>query len=120
MLIVFNTVIGSPFFDNFHIPYWLTYGAGLLGHPFVALIIANLIAWYLLGIKKGFSKTQLLDISSKSFAPAGVIILLTGAGGAFKQILIDTGAGEMIATGLDSTYFPVSYTHLTLPTICSV
>ena len=106
VLIVFNTVIGSPFFDNFHIPYWLTYGAGLLGHPFVALIIANLIAWYFLGIKKGFSKTQLLDISSKSFAPAGVIILLTGAGGAFKQILIDTGAGEMIATGLDSTYFP--------------
>jgi len=38
-----------------------------------------------------------LEINSKSLAPAGIIILLTGAGGAFKQVLIDTGSGQMIA-----------------------
>ena len=35
-----------------------------------------------------------------------VKILLTGAGGAFKQILIDTGAGKMIAESLSSDIFP--------------
>ncbi len=106
LLIVCNTVLGSPLFGEDTLPKWLTYAAGLLGHPFVALIIANIVAWYVLGIHKGFSKEQLLDISTKSLYPAGVIILLTGAGGAFKQILIDTGAGEMIAKGLNTDFFP--------------
>ncbi|GGG40282.1 gluconate transporter [Dokdonia pacifica] len=106
LLIVCNTVLGSPLFGEDTLPKWLTYAAGLLGHPFVALIIANIVAWYVLGINKGFSKEQLLDISTKSLYPAGVIILLTGAGGAFKQILIDTGAGEMIAKGLNTDFFP--------------
>ncbi|WP_299148896.1 gluconate:H+ symporter [uncultured Dokdonia sp.] len=105
-LIVCNTVLNSPLFAEGELPAWLIYGADLLGHPFVALIIANLVAWYFLGIKKGFSKSELLDISTKSLYPAGVIILLTGAGGAFKQILIDTGAGKMIAESLSSDIFP--------------
>ena len=50
-------------------------------------------------------KDHLLKISSKSLEAAGIIILLTGAGGAFKQILINTGAGEMIAVGLNSSFF---------------
>ncbi|WP_405201906.1 GntP family permease [Dokdonia sp. LLG6352-1] len=104
-LIVCNTVLNSPLFAEGELPAWLIYGADLLGHPFVALIIANLVAWYFLGIKKGFSRSELLDISTKSLYPAGVIILLTGAGGAFKQILIDTGAGKMIAESLSSDIF---------------
>ncbi|MFD0861382.1 GntP family permease [Sungkyunkwania multivorans] len=79
----------------------------LVGHPFSALIIANLLAWYLLGIKRGFTRAKLLDISTKSFAPAGTIILLTGAGGVFKQVLVDTGGGEMIAKSLADIGFPL-------------
>jgi len=68
-----------------------------LGHPFTALIIANLLAWYFLGIRRGETKTVLSSITTSSLAPAGVIILLTGAGGVFKQMLITTGTGEMLA-----------------------
>ena len=68
-----------------------------LGHPFVALTLATLMALYFLGTRKGFSKDQLFEISNKSLAPAGSIILITGAGGVFKQMLIETGAGDMIA-----------------------
>ncbi len=106
LLIVCNTVLGSPLFDEGSLPNAIIYAVGLLGHPFVALIIANLVAWYFLGVRKGFTKKQLLDISTKSLYPAGVIILLTGAGGAFKQILIDTGAGKMIAEALSGDFFP--------------
>ncbi|SFW66730.1 Gnt-I system low-affinity gluconate transporter [Sinomicrobium oceani] len=87
-------------------PY-ITQGIALLGHPFTALIIANILAWYLLGLRQGFTRKQLLDISSRSMAPAGSIILITGAGGAFKQVLIDTGAGGMIAQSLAGVGFPV-------------
>ena len=81
----------------------------LLGHPFTALIISNIMAWYLLGRRQGTSKEKLFNITTKSMAPAGTIILLTGAGGVFKQILIDTEAGEMIAKLLLDTGIPLIF-----------
>jgi H+/gluconate symporter-like permease len=34
---------------------------------------------------------------SRAFEPTAAVILVTGAGGAFKQVLVDTGAGKDIA-----------------------
>lgn len=97
MLIVCNTFFNSPLGENLipseNIKAWL----GMIGNPFIALIIANLIAWYVLGIQRGLTKDTLLKITTKSMEPAGLIILLTGAGGVFKQMLIHTGAGKMLA-----------------------
>ena len=105
VLILFSTFVSSGIinFQNETVKNIIR----LIGHPFSALIIANMIAWYILGIKQGFTKEQLLDITTKSMAPAGMIILITGAGGAFKQILVDTGAGTMIAESLVNVGFPV-------------
>lgn len=68
-----------------------------IGHPFSALAIATLIAAYFLGYRKGFTGTQVLEFSDKALAPAGLIILVTGAGGVFKEILIDSGVGTALA-----------------------
>jgi Gnt-I system low-affinity gluconate transporter len=73
---------------------------GLFGHPFSALIISTLLALYVLGIKRGYNKDELLKLSGKALGPAGLIILVTGAGGVFKQILIDSGTGNMLAEKL--------------------
>ncbi|ARV14672.1 GntP family permease [Polaribacter sp. SA4-12] len=97
ILIVSNTVLNSPLFDEGTIPENVKNWLQMIGHPFTALIIANLIAWYLLGIKRGYHKETLLKITTKSMEAAGIIILLTGAGGVFKQILINTGTGTMLA-----------------------
>lgn len=106
-LILLNTSINAfPAFTEQNAT--LTTVFKFLGHPFIALIIANLLAWYFLGIRKNYSKDELLKISSKSLAPAGTIILLTGAGGVFKQVLVDSGAGLAIAELM---------TNLGLPTI---
>ena len=106
-LILLNTSINAfPAFTEQNAT--LTTVFKFLGHPFIALIIANLLAWYFLGIRKNYSKDELLKISSKSLAPAGTIILLTGAGGVFKQVLVDSGAGLAIAQLM---------TNLGLPTI---
>lgn len=99
-LILLNTCLNSGLIPNDIInPTWLSV-LTFIGHPFIALIIANLFSWYLLGIKKGFTKKELMDISGNSLGPAGLIILVTGAGGVFKQMLGDTGAGTMLAEAL--------------------
>ncbi|WP_109437499.1 GntP family permease [Aquimarina sp. AU119] len=104
LLIVLKTVfLGDWMGENF-LPESITYTIALLGHPFTALIIANLLAWYILGIRRGTGRDELLKLSMKSFQPAGAIILLTGAGGAFKQILVDTKAGEMLASSLQGSF----------------
>jgi len=68
-----------------------------IGHPFAALIIGNLLAWYLLGLRWNYSKEELFKVATKSMEPAGTIILLTGAGGVLKQMLVDTNIGTLIA-----------------------
>lgn len=77
-----------------------------LGHPFTALILATLIAAWLLGSRRGYSRKELLDISTKALAPAGMIILIIGSGGAFKQMLIDSGVGDVLANLISQTNFP--------------
>lgn len=98
VLIVGNTLLNSPLTNHLNIPETVTSWMQMIGHPFSALIIANLVAWYLLGIRRGVSNADLLKITTKSMAPAGIIILLTGAGGVFKQMLVNTKTGEMLAT----------------------
>lgn len=98
VLIVSNTVLNSALFDEETIPVEVKSWFGMIGHPFTALILANVIAWYFLGIRRNFTKEKLLNITTKSMGPAGIIILLTGAGGVFKQVLVNTGTGEMLAT----------------------
>jgi Gnt-I system low-affinity gluconate transporter len=68
-----------------------------IGHPFTALIISTLIAAYFLGYRKGFSGKEVLSFSDKALAPAGLIILVTGAGGVFKEVLVDSGVGLALA-----------------------
>jgi len=102
LLIVLNTLLNSPLASSLNLSDKTITWLQMIGHPFSALIIANLMAWYLLGIRRGVSKAILSKITSASLAPAGIIILLTGAGGVFKQMLITTGTGEMLANYFSS------------------
>ena len=77
-----------------------------IGHPFTALLLATLAASYWLGIRKGFDSKMLLNLANKALGPAGLIILVTGAGGMFKQILVDSGVGTALA---ESLFFAKSY-----------
>lgn len=79
---------------------WITVFFTFIGHPFVALIIAVLMALYWLGTQRGTSRSQLSELSMEALKPAGIIILITGAGGVFKQVLIDSGIGKMLADGM--------------------
>ncbi len=67
-----------------------------IGHPIVALIITLVLALYFIGVRYGATKEQLHEVANRSLGPAGIIILITGAGGVFKQMLIESGAGVML------------------------
>ena len=91
-----------------------------VGHPFSALIIAALLAIYFLGIRRGKSRQQLLDLSTKALGPAGIIILVTGAGGVLKQILVDSGIGEMMANSIADSAMPPIFLAWVLAAIIRV
>lgn len=77
-----------------------------IGHPFSALIIATLLATYFLCIRRGMSKQKVLELSTKALGPAGIIILITGAGGVLKQILVDSGIGKIMAESMAGSALP--------------
>ncbi len=77
-----------------------------IGHPFSALIIATLIAIYFLCVRRGLEKQKILDLSTKALGPAGIIILITGAGGVLKQILVDSGIGKIMAESMAGSALP--------------
>ena len=68
-----------------------------IGHPFVALLIACGMAYLLLRPSDAVGKSSLQEGLERAFEPTAAIILVTGAGGAFKQVLIDTKAGAQLA-----------------------
>ena len=106
VLIVLTTLMNSLGGDQY-LPPAVVYAFQLLGHPFGALLLANLVAWFLLGRRHGVSSKALQQIANRSMAPAGMIILLTGAGGTFKQMLITTAAGKMIAEAIANQGIPL-------------
>jgi len=65
-----------------------------------------LLAIWFLGIRRGKTRQQLLDLSTKALGPAGIIILITGAGGVLKQILVDSGIGELMARSIADSSMP--------------
>ena len=78
-----------------------------LGHPFVALTIATMLALFIAHKQCKLSTQSLLTIANKGLEPAGVVILITGAGGAFKQVLIDSGVGQMLASVFVEAQFSI-------------
>ena len=64
-----------------------------LGHPFSALMVTMLAAMIFLGVSRGLGRDQLTKLATESLAPIGTLLLIMGAGGAFKQIIVDSGAG---------------------------
>jgi GntP family gluconate:H+ symporter len=68
-----------------------------IGDPVVALLIAVLLAMVTFGTAVGFSLTTLTQKIGESLMPIVGPMLIVGAGGGFKQVLVVGGAGAAIA-----------------------
>lgn len=106
LLILLNTFTDVAVAKGFVKQSVLTDILKFVGHPFSALIIATLVAIYFLCVRRGMNKQEILDLSTKALGPAGIIILITGAGGVLKQVLIDSGIGQMMAESMANSALP--------------
>ncbi|MGK3205603.1 gluconate:H+ symporter [Amycolatopsis sp. MEPSY49] len=70
-----------------------------VGDPLIALLAAVLVGMVLLGRPAGLDRARLSTVVGESLGPIAGIILIVGAGGGFKQTLVDAGVGDVI-TGL--------------------
>ncbi|MED4956069.1 gluconate:H+ symporter, partial [Paenibacillus macerans] len=68
-----------------------------IGHEIMALLIAVVFSFFSLGYSRGFTKHDISKFTSECLAPIATIVLIIGAGGAFKQVLINSGVGQAIA-----------------------
>jgi GntP family gluconate:H+ symporter len=68
-----------------------------LGSPVVALLLALLYAFWSLGAARGMTGARMLAMANDCLAPTAAIILVIGAGGGFKGVLVESGVGTALA-----------------------
>ncbi|MFG2280802.1 GntP family permease [Streptomyces asoensis] len=68
----------------------------VVGSPLIALLTAVLVSIFTLLRPAGFAKDRVSGLVEKGLAPIAGILLIVGAGGGFKQTLIDCGVGQMV------------------------
>jgi GntP family gluconate:H+ symporter len=83
--------------------------ANFIGTPAIALTIAVLLAFWLLGYRRGMTKSQVADLSAASLRPVGMILLVVGAGAFYGAVLKATGIGGVIADSLHDAGLPVIF-----------
>lgn len=68
-----------------------------LGTPLVALIIAVVVAMFTFGRGSGMDREAIASSLAGSLPPIAGPLLIVAAGGGFKQTLVDTGIGDLVA-----------------------
>ena len=78
-----------------------------LGEPFVALLIATVVAMLALGLKHGYSMKELEQVMTKSLEPTGLILLVTACGGVLRYVLQYSGLGDIIGNAVATMNLPI-------------
>lgn len=85
-----------------------------LGQPIVAVGLGLIVAILTLG--RSLDRHEALTEMEKGMASAGIIMLVTGGGGALGQIIKDSGLGTFMAEGLAKTAIPIIILPLLIST----
>lgn len=104
LILILGATFGTMLLDE---------GSGLLqvltffGTPAVALLIAVLIAFYVLGVRRGASVQELSVLTGESLRPVGMLLLVVGAGAFFGKVISATGIGDALANTMSAAGLPV-------------
>lgn len=95
LLIFINTLVSAlSSAEIWVLPELAVSIASFVGNPVIALLIGVLIAIY--GLARGESREQTIANLEKGVESAGIILLVTGAGGALGAVLRESGLGDTI------------------------
>ncbi len=78
-----------------------------LGTPTIALLISVLVAMVVFGRGARMTRPEVMKVVESSLPGVAGIILIVGAGGGFKQTLIDTGIAQVVADWVKDSGFSV-------------
>lgn len=96
VLISASTVVSAIRARGTAVPGWLADGAALAGDANFALFVSTLFAMTLLWRQRRTTRDQMAAIVEESLTSAGVIILITAAGGAFGAMLRAANVGPAV------------------------
>jgi Gnt-I system high-affinity gluconate transporter len=97
ILIGFTTLISSIFQNNDTLFEWINF----IGNPVIALLITLIIGTYTLGISRGISMEEIMEIFATAVSGITMVLLIISGAGALKQILIDSGVSDYIGSLLE-------------------
>ncbi|MBA2377808.1 MAG: GntP family permease [Actinomycetota bacterium] len=103
VLILINTVSGVVLAEDSQLLGILAF----VGHPFSALTLAVLLAFYVLGTRHGYTRDEVQNVATRALEPVGLIILVTGAGGVFGEVLVQSGIGDALASVMEASNLPI-------------
>ncbi|ASB91488.1 GntP family permease [Bacillus sonorensis] len=69
----------------------------LIGNASTSMVISLLVAVYTMGIARNIPIKTVMDSCSTAVTQIGMMLLIIGGGGAFKQVLINGGVGDYVA-----------------------
>ncbi|WP_425476159.1 GntP family permease [Gordonia oleivorans] len=69
----------------------------VLGTPLIALLVAVIVAMVNFGRGSGMDRDTISTCVGSALPPIAGILLIVSAGGGFKQVLVDTGIGTLLA-----------------------
>ncbi|MDV7172776.1 gluconate:H+ symporter [Gordonia amicalis] len=79
----------------------------ILGTPLIALLIAVIVAMFTLGRGSGMDRETISKCAGAALPAIAGILLIVSAGGGFKQVLVDTGIGTLLADWATGANIPV-------------
>jgi gluconate:H+ symporter, GntP family len=85
-----------------------------LGQPIIAVGLGLIVAILTLG--RSLDRNEAIAVMEKGMASAGIIMLVTGGGGALGQIIKDSGLGTFMAEGLAKASIPIIVLPLLIAT----
>ncbi|MER7556551.1 gluconate:H+ symporter [Nocardioides sp. NPDC126508] len=103
LVLILGATFGTMLLDPGRLLSVLTF----LGNPAIALTIAVLLAFWLLGIRRGMRLEEISEFTGASLRPVGMILLVVGAGAFFGSVISATGVGAALAEVLADAGLPV-------------
>lgn len=103
LLIILFTLIPYIYHtDDVNVQHWLKF----IGSPTAVMIIAIIVATYLLGLKLGRSMVKIMAIYESAVRDIAMILLIIAGSGVFKQVMEDSGVSVLLANTLQQ--LPIS------------
>ena len=81
--------------------------ASFIGNPFLALLVAVALSFFLLAVRRGWSFKETGEIFEGSLPPIASILMVVAAGGVFGNVLQVSGIGSALSKTLDTLGVPL-------------